>query len=837
MLVRLTLVLLMTLTMTKIHAEAAAADPIFNIPRLERATIDADETAWGDAGFRVELMPDAEGQIKPASDFDARFRLAWNDAGLLLLVNVRDDQLIEADNAESIWSRDSLEVYYAPTRGAEHYVHAIVSPGVTDRQKAVRTFFNPKISSAIPNSELAITVASKKTADGYVAELLLPWSNLQLTPIAGDEVAFQLMVNDFDAKPRSKVFNAIWFPANDTSRNANSMYRVRLAADASPPAGATATAGYENFDAIHVQVTAGAFAAGKNARITSGDNVVGEALLTLADGRASADFKLTISPLGESCPPLTITLDGQPLKTITLPDANDARMRAYLSQRIVFENLCFGSREFPACAFDDPKLIERLIGPYSIARKFYNSDFASVTSAEQPGRYAAIVEITHGGRTDRRFVTLFHYDEKFKPGSDAVISSPLPAEFNIDSAVIAKHSSDFDRFSGRPMPENLKRDPNLPALLASLHDLSKSSKSLAGQVSEPIREVERRWWMNFKRVYYGFDKLYPNPIQCPVPFDGKPAAMLRQGLPADAGMKDTAAAEIVALCDEWAKQVPEAFNICIARHGVVFVQGGFGKVKGEPATQATRMGTASASKFLAATLMMELVDQGLVKLDDTIEKYVPAVRGIEPARKLTVRDLYLHTTGLPENWGDGDNDIEEFTAAYYSLVKDAPHHYQGTGLALGGKIVELISGEQHSGFYRKHLLDPLKCSDTDCGGTSGGARTTANDLARVAQMMLNGGAYGNLRFLREETVRQMAPLSGRDRIGPDKKIRWGIGTKLYDSDALSPNAMGHPGANGAFIFIDPDRDLIVTMTRTDEGKDYLEHRARLLATINGNINQ
>ncbi len=297
---RLFLVMIMTILMTQTHAETTAADPVFNIPRLERAAIDADETAWGGAGFHVELMPDTDGLLKPASDFDARFRLAWNDAGLLLLVNVRDDQLIEADDAESIWSRDSMEVFYAATRGAPRYVHVMVSPGVTEKQQAARTFFNPKIVAAIPNAELAITVARKKTPDGYVAELLLPWKNLQLTPKAGDEVAFQLMVNDFDNKPHSKVFNAIWFPHSDTSRNANSMYHVRLAADASPPVGATATASYENFESTCVEIAAGVFAAGKQVRVTAGDKVVGETPLVLADGRACAKFKLPMPALGEN---------------------------------------------------------------------------------------------------------------------------------------------------------------------------------------------------------------------------------------------------------------------------------------------------------------------------------------------------------------------------------------------------------------------------------------------------------------------------------------------------------------------------------------------------------
>ena len=820
---------------------------VFNIPHIEHSpthqgsVVVISDLDWGDKGFRVELMPNDAGEVKPATDFDPSFRLAWNEEGLLLLLTVRDKNIVEADDIEELWSRDSFEIFVAAKPGDAEYIHVMFSPGFSDKTRDPRFFMNPKVKSPIAPANLNLHVQYKPIAGGYKAEVIFPWQNLHLSPKAGDEVAFQLMVNDYDSpsgaglRAGHPLFNAVWFPASDTSRNSKSMHRIRLSDTASPPEGMTATANYEKFLHTHVLVAAGPFAVGKKVRVLDGEKELGQAELKLADGRASTEFRLSMPPIGSAYPALTVTVDGKPFKTLTLPDANDLRMRAYLAERIVFEGFCFGTRSFPECEFEHPELVERLIGPYSIKRSFFDAAGNPVTSAEQPGRYASIVEISHAGRTDRRFFTLFRYGEGFRPRAEIRLGFPIPSEFKIDADVERRHNSDIDLSMSQAVQEGLAHDPNIARLFACLNDLSQSPD---GKLSdERVSIVERRWWLNCKRKFYGFDKLYAQPIVCPVPIEGKPAPTLRSGSLAEAGMQEDAPAKIAAVCEQWAADSHEGFNLCVARRGVIVLRGGYGKSKGEPVTETTRLGTASATKFLSAVLMLELVDRGLVKLDETIDAYIPAVRGIEPKQKLTLRDLYLHTTGLPENWGDYTNDIEELAAAYYPLVNSPPHHYQSTGLALGGKIVEMISGELHPDYYRKHLLDPLGCKDTDCGGTSGGATTTADDLAKVAQMLLNGGGYGNLRFLKEETVRQLAPLPGRDRIGPDKKIRWGIGTKLYDSDGFGAGAMGHSGANGAFILIDPERELFVTMTRTDEGKDYLEHRAKLMETIRANIKQ
>src|SRR5690348_14532518 len=98
--------------------EDASELTVFNIPKIDKHAIDANAEAWGNTGFRVDLLPDPSGNLRPASDFDPRFRLAWNDDGLLVLVTVRKPGIVEAAQLEDIWSKDSFEIFMAQQPGA-----------------------------------------------------------------------------------------------------------------------------------------------------------------------------------------------------------------------------------------------------------------------------------------------------------------------------------------------------------------------------------------------------------------------------------------------------------------------------------------------------------------------------------------------------------------------------------------------------------------------------------------------------------------------------------------------------------------------------------------------
>lgn len=746
-----------------------ATQECFQVPMLERPSIDADTAKWGDAGFHVDLMPDKTGAVKPVSDFDAKCRLAWNDQGLLVLVTVIDDVVIEAPNPDDFWHFDSVEIYVARKRGAAEYCQATISPGVSSDQPKPRVVFSDRIQTPIPLKDLTAVVASRKTADGYVVEALLPWKNLGMpAPKVGEECAVQVMVNKPDRRPRD-LFNAVWFPSSNASRDSNAMHVIRLGREASPPVGFGVSAGYASFQNIRVAAAAGLFATGTVVTVKRGDHVVGTMTLAPGRARAEAELLLPMPPHGDPCLPLEIFRDFRPVKTIALPNADTLRIEALVMERMACDNSCFDGRAFPTCDFTHPDLVARLIGPYTLQTTFYDAAGNPVTNAAAAGRFGAVVEITPSdGRPLRRFCTLFRSDGGTEPQQAGIASAT---------------------------------------------------------------EADRQWWVTFKRRYYGLDKVHPSTLVCPVPGEGTGAPTLRDGSPAEAGMTADAADGLDAVCREWVRVANEPFSVCLARRGVIFFHRAYGTHDGVPVETTTQVRTASTAKFPAAILMMELVDQGLVDLDRTVDTYVPALRGVPCARRPTVRDLYLHVTGLPGQLGDDRNDIEELVAACYPEIRDVRQSYQNTGLALGGKIVEMISGEVHPAFCRKHLLQPLGCVHTEPGSTASGVLTTTGDLAIIGQMMLNGGAYGPWRFLRDETVRQFATQPGRDRIGPDKAIRWGIGTKLYDSDKLSAAAIGHPGANGDFVFVDPARGVVATMLRWSEGRDYLAFRARLFSTL------
>jgi beta-N-acetylhexosaminidase len=97
------------------------------------------------------------------------------------------------------------------------------------------------------------------------------------------------------------------------------------------------------------------------------------------------------------------------------------------------------------------------------------------------------------------------------------------------------------------------------------------------------------------------------------------------------------------------------------------------------------------------------------------------------------------------------------------------------------------------------------------GGVAGhaGLFSTANDLAKVGQMLLQEGSYGGVQYYRPETVRLFTAKkykNSRRGIGWDKPIPSDPGT--LTSFYASPSTFGHTGFTGTCIWIDPEFDLV-----------------------------
>jgi CubicO group peptidase (beta-lactamase class C family) len=154
---------------------------------------------------------------------------------------------------------------------------------------------------------------------------------------------------------------------------------------------------------------------------------------------------------------------------------------------------------------------------------------------------------------------------------------------------------------------------------------------------------------------------------------------------------------------------------------VVFAKGYGVREIHEPAPVDTQtlFAIASTSKAMTVAALGMLVDEGKLRWDDPVTKYLPEFEMYDPwvTRELTVRDLLTHRAGLPSTdflWTSGDTSRREimhrvrFAPPSYSFR--AGYTYQNVMFLVAGMVVEAASGMTWDDFIRTRLFAPLAMS-------------------------------------------------------------------------------------------------------------------------------
>lgn len=810
----------------------AAAGPLFEVPRLSGVQIDGEVADWQGRGLRVGILTTVDGQVFPADDLNAEFRLGWDDRGLLLALTVADDTAHESPDEGALWTMDSVELFVADRQGAAGHYQVLIAPGLDPRHPRLRHAFTDQRRN--PDTPLQVEAARTRTGGGYILEALLPWSNLGISPHRGAELGFQIYVNDTDGGSGypSGWKRLAWFPRGTASSDPTATHRLRLAERAGEPVLAVASGQYEYLRRAKVQVYAVAELAGKEVEIREDGRRRVRGELVQEGVRSQAQLILPVPPRGSSFGKLEARIDGKTVATIDLPPPDERRARELMDIEVFCRPSVFSGPGLPECGPTQPSWVEDLIGPYQVKTTFYDSQYQSVTTAQHPGRYGAVIElIPQTGRPVRRFRTLFRHPEELQWWNvDLPVQVELPAQLGISSQVVHEHSRVVREQLKWRLVDGFWRDDRTAALLAGLYETAPGDPDPG--VAGDVWARDRQWWVGLKRRLNEMDAAFSAAFVCPRPLPGPPAPVVRQGSLEEAGMRPGAAARLDSLLREWAAVSGEGFAVCIVRHGVIVLHQAYGQRDGRPMTVDDPSWMASITKLLSGTLMMMLVDQGLVDLEDRVDAFLPELRGIDVSVPLTIRHLYIHTNGLWGHWGDDLNDFEAIVADYYPHLQVGQRHdYNGAGYSLGGKVIEAVTGIAVPQFYKQHLLGPLGCTNTHVTDTSGGARSVPLDMARIGQMLLNRGVYGGWRFFSEETFARMLPVRLTQVLGPETAIEWGIGTTWYRQDGLGEGTFGHGAASSATLRIDPANDLVIVMTRNTGGPQFGEYHPRFLAAI------
>ncbi|MCK4601537.1 MAG: hypothetical protein KAU28_03670, partial [Phycisphaerae bacterium] len=282
---------------TRLKMTVARPDVIYNIPRLDDAALNSD---WTDRGFRVDVFSQlnrGSPQFRADSIYTYRamrtgLALAWNADGLLVNLQIGDDEAVEAETDQALWENngDCILLYVAPQRGRKELRRVVIAPGLSDEHPDVRVLCNDSLTPpkndqeetfhhVNASDESALRVKRTTTDGGYALDILVPWQDLDITPAAGDEIGVQMIVLDRDsANPDAPMAGAFWYPSLGARKNTLETHRLRLSDQASPAVAAAIDSGPNN-GRYDIAVTASSDLAGQTVTVLDGDKTIAEAVL------------------------------------------------------------------------------------------------------------------------------------------------------------------------------------------------------------------------------------------------------------------------------------------------------------------------------------------------------------------------------------------------------------------------------------------------------------------------------------------------------------------------------------------------------------------------------
>jgi len=711
---------------------AVADTPLFDVPKLDGIVIDGKADDWGRRGFRVEAMAGPEGTLMPPDDLDSHFRLGWDGRGLLVLVSVIDDYPSESPNLTYLFLKDSVEIFLIERRGGKNMVQGVFAPGRApgfDKPRFLPVDYRSQEMKK--KAEVSFPFARTLSNNGYVLEVLVPWSNLQIAPAVGRELGFQIYVNDTDRD--GGEFHSVWYPAVGTFMDTQRAHRIRLAEAPGAPILGVVFGEYEMLRNVRISIRGAGELAGRPFTIRAGDTVLARGTFGDHRGRAHATVRLPMPPRGRPYGKISVTAGGKTIDTLELPDPDEMRAREFIGAGPTFRPYVFDGEDFPRCRFERPLWVQTLIGPNKIEVAWYDRDYNRVPKAAKPGRYGAVISIrTEGGRVFTRYRTLYRTPKPWRWWSDRPRGQiELPSQMGIDPAVAAVQEHAVRGLVASALASYGERSQDATVILAGLSEMAPGREAVT-PYDDP-RAMDRQWWVGLKRKLNGNDKRFAKPFVCPRPIEGDAAPVLRVGTPAEAGMKADAPQKLDALLTEWATD-NTPFIACVARRGVIVLHKAYGMQGAEPMTATSPCVMASLTKLIHGTAMMMCVDQKLIDLDAPVDDILPAFRGVKVRTPMTPRHLFTHTAGMWGHWGDDLNDFEHVVADIYPHLKVAQdYQYNGMDLALASKMIVLQEAPDRSAGLRAHDGDRLERRRKIHGAGHGQDRPDAAQPRRLRQ--------------------------------------------------------------------------------------------------------
>ena len=304
-----------------------------------------------------------------------------------------------------------------------------------------------------------------------------------------------------------------------------------------------------------------------------------------------------------------------------------------------------------------------------------------------------------------------------------------------------------------------------------------------------------------------------------------------------------------ALADAYAKINVNAVVLVGTKDRVLYEKAfGYANLdKKIPLAVSTRFKTESVGKFFTSTRVLQLVEQGKLKLDAPASTYLSGWN-VPDIDKITVHQLLNHTSGMKSPW---DHPSYDFSKAYTpaelkKIIEDVPpigkpgerYFYSNSGYYLLGEIIAAVTGQSYDAdvhnavfkvagmgntghlnatvmpataaqpyiFHSSTEYRPMSQGVSPKAIAAGGWVSTAHDLYGFAKGYLGG------KFISAPTQKIQWTANGTQDVAKDGRY-YGYGTEVHVNGLVpGKTVVGHTGGGGGFsidLFIEPESGYVV----------------------------
>jgi serine-type D-Ala-D-Ala carboxypeptidase len=341
-------------------------------------------------------------------------------------------------------------------------------------------------------------------------------------------------------------------------------------------------------------------------------------------------------------------------------------------------------------------------------------------------------------------------------------------------------------------------------------------------------------------------------------------------------------------------------SYCLSRNNKVFAEAAMGSFcydeKDErPFTPDTIFRIASITKVFTAIAMLKLVEDGKMRLDQSLGDFIEEFN-TPPYNKINCVHLLTHTSGIIEDQGAHENKYYE---GWWETLKDGQVDkwieavlkkglqntpgkewaYSSVGYAILGEVITRVSGMFCHDYIEKYIIEPCEMTETCFGmkieyvdrynirtawnaegieklkagekedgegwdkipSTGGGLYSTCRDLIKFGNMILNNGVYNGKRVIGRKALEAMRRIHTSPEVqdfcwGAQGVYRpYGLGPDVFIesniSQLITPGTISHEGFGACCIMIDKKENFTAVWTSQFYDGDWHAHALRNVASI------